>query len=184
MRDDLAALESIAYRVLPYPDASGRLMLFSIPHTRGGKGLSTQSLLRVIWYCVEVISQQNTDVHRGFVQVVWNKGATLFDYDIQYYKRMWYFEQCCWPARAVATHVCCSNSKSLSVIKPIVFAMMKRRARSRAIMHDAPESEIIDVLSQYGIMKHMLPVEMGGQLDMTQTDWLANRRAVELQEIG
>lgn len=100
LKDDLDALEAISYRVLPETDLSGRPLLFSVPHTRGGKGLSTQSLvsivgrrsidipvfhftylinrfvvaqLRVFWYAVEVISQENTDVSSSYVQVVWNK---------------------------------------------------------------------------------------------------------------
>lgn len=45
LRDDLAALEATTYFVLPQADESGRPLLFSVPHSRGGKGLSTQSLV-------------------------------------------------------------------------------------------------------------------------------------------
>ena len=50
-------------------------------------------------------------------------------------------------------------------------------------MHDASPSEIIGVLSKYGITKDMLPCEMGGTIQNHQLEWIANRRAIELEEI-
>lgn len=139
--------------------------------------------LRIFWYSAEVISRQNKDVGSGYVQLVWNKGATIWDYDVQGYKRMMYFQRSCWPAKLLATHVCCSPRSSIQIIKPIVFALMKKGARSRSIMHDVPESKIVEVLSEYGILQSMLPSEMGGSLEITQSEWLENRRAAELEEI-
>lgn len=45
LRDDLDALEASTYCVLPQADLSGRPLLYSVPHSRGGKGLSTESLV-------------------------------------------------------------------------------------------------------------------------------------------
>jgi hypothetical protein len=72
MKDDIYALEAIEYRVLPQTDLSGRQILYSVPHSRGGKGLTAQNLVRVFWYSAEVMSQENTDVNQGCVQVIWN----------------------------------------------------------------------------------------------------------------
>ena len=211
MKDDIHALEAIDYRVLPQTDLSGRQILYSVPHSRGGKGLTTQSLVctfehrrvllmiwrvfrsysfcdsaqvRVFWYAVEVMSQDNTDVNSGYVQVVWNKDATVYDYNIQSYRRLMYFQQSCWPLKVVATHVCCSPRSSLSVIKPIVFALMRKGNRSRSIMHDVPEDKIMSVLAQYGILGSMLPTEMGGTMEQSQSEWLEQRRAIEMEEIS
>ena len=137
--------------------------------------------LRVFWYAVEVLSHDNTDVRSGYVQVVWNKDSTIWDFDLRGYKRLTYFERSCWPVKCMAAHVCCSPRSSLQIIKPIVFAFMKKRIRSRNIIHDVPESDILDVLEDYGILKDRLPTEMGGDLTFSQSEWLANRRAVELE---
>lgn len=51
-------------------------------------------------------------------------------------------------------------------------------------MHDASESEIINVLAGYGILGRMLPTEMGGALQQSQHEWLENRRAIEMEEIS
>jgi hypothetical protein len=32
-------------------------------------------------------------------------------------------------------------------------------------------------------MKDMLPTQMGGTIELSQSEWIANRRAVELEEI-
>jgi len=43
--------------------------------------------------------------------------------------------------------------------------------------------EILNVLSEYGISKEMLPDVMGGSLVAHQLEWIENRRAAELEEI-
>jgi hypothetical protein len=48
MKDDICALEAIEYRVLPQTDLSGRQILYSVPHSRGGKGLTTQNLVCIL----------------------------------------------------------------------------------------------------------------------------------------
>jgi len=50
-------------------------------------------------------------------------------------------------------------------------------------MHDAPEKDIIDILATYGIPKDILPISMGGNLDFSESEWVANRYAAELEEI-
>jgi len=49
-------------------------------------------------------------------------------------------------------------------------------------VYNVRESEIIDVLSGYGILKYMLPTEMGGTLVVNQREWMANRWAIEIEE--
>jgi hypothetical protein len=40
-----------------------------------------------------------------------------------------------------------------------------------------------DGLSDYRILKEILPTEVGGTVLLDQADWLSNRRAAELKEI-
>ena len=49
--------------------------------------------------------------------------------------------------------------------------------------HNVPETEIIESLSQYGILGSMLPTEMGGRVEFSQTEWLSQRRSIEMEEI-
>jgi hypothetical protein len=60
---------------------------------------------------------------------------------------------------------------------------MDKRIRSRTLFHDVPESQIVDILSSYGILKEMLPTEMGGTVRLNQAEWMASQRAAESEEI-
>lgn len=59
--------------------------------------------------------------------------------------------------------------------------MKSRESRSRTLYHNVPETEIIRVLAQYGILESMLPSEMGGTLEFEQSEWLVQRRAKEIE---
>lgn len=72
----------------------------------------------------------------------------------------------------------------MRILKPIVYALADKRARSRAVIHDVSESETLGKnLASFGILKDMLPTEMGGSLKLDLPEWMENRRAVELEEI-
>jgi len=60
---------------------------------------------------------------------------------------------------------------------------MDTRGRSRIAVHDVPENENAEALSDYGIEKHMLPTEMGGSFEFNPSEWIANRRAAEMEEL-
>lgn len=114
--------------------------------------------------------------------VVWDRGVTIWDYD-QAYDKMMYFEMKVWPVHSVCGHQCCPTSILMRVLRPVLMALTDKRLRARTIWHDIPETEIISALSEYGILKEMLPTEMGGDVLLDQVEWMANRRAVELEEI-
>jgi hypothetical protein len=132
---------------------------------------------------LEVISQENTDIQSGYAMIVWDKEFTIWDFDRRLYERMTYFDMNCWPVKKYATHVCLPSWITVNIIKPILYNLIDKNARSRILFHYVPESQILDVLSNYGILKKMLPTEMGGTVWLNQAEWIANRRAAELGEI-
>jgi hypothetical protein len=79
----------------------------------------------------------------------------------------------------------CANYILTSVIifVTVLFALADKECRSRILFHDVPESEVLDVLSNFGVSKETLPTFMGGNLEFDQSEWIANRRAAELEEI-
>ena len=139
--------------------------------------------LRAIWYVIEVASQSNNDMRSSVVEISWLKNGTVWDYDHKVYDRMDYLEMSAWPIRFCSFHACCPPSFVHRFVKPIIFAMKDKESRSRTMFHDVPESKILEVMASYGIMKDMLPTDMGGNLEFDQTEWIANRRASELEEI-
>jgi hypothetical protein len=112
--------------------------------------------------------------------ISWDKKKMVANYDSVVNFRLPIFERKRWPIRTTATHSCSPSWVVARVLKPILYALMDKHSRSRIIIHDVCESQILDALSSYGILKHMLPVEMGGTVLLDQAEWMSNRRAVEL----
>lgn len=67
--------------------------------------------------------------------------------------------------------------------RKIIHAFTDKWTRTRTLMHDVPASEIISELSKYGIVESMLPTSMGGTFQLDQAEWIAGRRAAEMEEI-
>ena len=139
--------------------------------------------IRAVWYTFEVTAQANNDIRSGAVAILWGKDSFIWDYDQGLYGRVAYLSMSCLPVNVVARHICRLPWLMVKIIKPIYNALRDRAARSRTVFHDVPESQILDVLSDYGILKGMLPTMMGGTVRLDQTEWIASRRAAELGEI-
>ena len=130
------------------------------------------------------MAQENVEMESGLVIVAYLQDMTMWDYDHGLYDQFHFFERNCWPVKIVARHACYPSSYFVKVIKLIINAMLDKHGRFRILMHDvATESELLDVLSSYGIEKYMLPTEMGGTVLLNQARWMASRRAAELEDI-
>lgn len=130
---------------------------------------------------VEVASRTNAHVSSGAIFLEFAVGVAIRNFDAKVTDRNLYFDKHAWPVQFTARHVCCAPL--LRIMRPICLAMLDKRARSRIMFHDGPESQIVDGLAAYGIESYMIPKQMGGTLNFSQKEWLANRRAVELEEI-
>jgi len=209
LRDDLVALEVGWLRLLPKLDASGRQLLIAEPARHKREGYTTESMvsdpwdtcissftcgnilchshgnrqLRAACYVVEVASQTNKDMDSRIVQIVWGKNSTVWEYDHQSCTKYAQYESSCWPCKFDCLHGCLAPDFICRVVVPIYSAFQSRQSRIRTIWHDAPESKIILALSAYGITADMLPTEYGGVIPFNQSEWIAQRRAVEMEEL-
>lgn len=136
---------------------------------------------------MEVAAQRNRSISGcgcGAIHVMfWKNDTSLFDYDRKVWDGMKKYEEQCWPIRTVAWHICCPPTFAIRIIKPIMMALKNRSSRSRTIFHDVPESIIADILSTYGIAEDMLPDDMGGNVRFDQSEWIEQRRAIEIRNI-
>lgn len=87
-----------------------------------------------------------------------------------------------WPIRPPSGHTCCPPKALVWLFKPIAFALLGKEARNRNTMHNIPPEQIADELSSFGITKEMLPIQMGGSVQLDPSEWIAKRRAVEMEE--
>ena len=44
-------------------------------------------------------------------------------------------------------------------------------------------NEIANVFSSYGILKDMLPTSMGGSIQLNQSEWIAKRQVIDIEEL-
>jgi len=206
--DDLVALEVGWLCLLPKLDESGRQLLYMEPARHKREGYTTESMvsetcffltflhlfyhfshshgnrqLRAAWYVAEVASQTNHDIDSGVVQIVWGKNSTVWDYDHQLYTKYAKYESSCWPCKFDCFHDCLAPDFICQVVVPIYSAFQSRQSRIRTISHDVPESKILWALSVYGITADMLPTEFGGTIQFDQSEWIAQRRAEEMEEL-
>lgn len=137
--------------------------------------------MRALWYVVEVTAYANYHITSGIVQIVWFKGATIWDYDKVYDQMADYYSNC-FPIKVLASHLCCPPKIITRVIQPIVHAFMSKEFRARTLTHDVCESAILQVLSSFGLERDMLPTSMGGNITLNQAEWIARRRAKEMEE--
>jgi len=136
-----------------------------------------------MWYVAEVAAQYNTDVKSGVVEVAWDRDSNIFDYDPKIWDRLLTCLHIYGPVKIIAAHICCSPRIIRRLVHPILHALLSPWHRSRTNMHSVPESEIINVLSNYGILREMLPTEMGGTVELNPEEWIAQRRAAEMEEL-
>ena len=128
------------------------------------------------------MAQENIDKNSGFVLLAYLKDFTIWDYDHGLYDQLFYFDKNCWPVKAVASHICCSPLLFVKNIKPIINALVDMHMQSHNLML-ATKSKLPDVLSSYGIERHMLPTGLGGSVHLDQAKWIASQRAAELQDV-
>lgn len=108
---------------------------------------------------------------------------TIFDYDSKLQERIILCFQGIWPVKLIAAHVCCPPAVISRFVVPVVQAVIDTWTRWRTRVHNVPESEIVSVLTEYGIQKEMLPTVMGGTLLLNPPEWIAQRRAAEMEEL-
>jgi len=185
LRGDLAALKAGVFRLLPHKDLNGRRLLFLEASRHSKVCCTTESLMRAFWYLVEIsVKQGSSNDCIGFTMLSWDKKTSVWDFDLNLHMRIFYFNRNAWPIKALPTHLCCPPQMLVRILKPGLNALMDTMARSRTILHDVPEDEIVSALSRYGILKYMIPTEMGGTMQHDIGEWIAQRYAAELEQIA
>jgi hypothetical protein len=80
------------------------------------------------------------------------------------------------PVRVAGVHHYVS-SRLLEYIVPITLFIVGPAIRARYRMHMGREENVLAELAEYGIIRDILPTDMGGTHDFDYTAWLHQRRA-------
>jgi hypothetical protein len=178
--DDIPALKQGVFTLLPKRDSSGRHLMYIDGARLSDAEYDPESMVRAFWYLVEIVLREGGS---GFVVLDMLKDASLFDFDYHVFLPIIKFSNDCWPIKPVPGHTCCPPKILLWLFTPIAFAMQGKEMRTRNTMHDVIPAKLADSLSPFGITKDMLPMHMGGTIQLNPSDWIAERRAIEMEEI-
>lgn len=130
-----------------------------------------------------MISRENIDSGNGYVHVVWDRNSTMSDYPRDVYIPVTLYDESSWPIRINIIHICGLSYRKFAVVKSNFYDEARyKRPRRRTLFHDVPDGKLIDTLSEHGILRHMLPTEMGGSYDLDQSRWIGMRRTIEMEE--
>lgn len=82
------------------------------------------------------------------VFISWCKNLTIWEADPTLYQKMMDLRRSCWPTKTIA-HTCCCPFILVRALNPFIWLMMDKEMRSRALMHNVPEREIVSTLATF-----------------------------------
>jgi hypothetical protein len=129
------------------------------------------------------VAAQHPNAAKGYIRIYSFKGATAWDLDGNLYRGYMHLIKDAFPVSARATHLVGLSPAMLKILR-VAIRSWNREFRSRTVLHDVPESQLVEALAQYGIPKEVIPVELGGTYEHDHSKWLAKRRAIEKELFG
>jgi hypothetical protein len=129
------------------------------------------------------VAAQRPNAAKGYIRICSLNGATAWDFDGNVYRAHMHLIKDAFPVSARATHFV-GLSPAFSKILRVAMLSWNREFRSRVVVHDVPECQLVEALADYGIFKEVVPVELGGTFVYDHSEWLAKRCAIEKQLYG
>jgi hypothetical protein len=136
--------------------------------------------VRLLWYMVHAMLEDERVQQKGFVVVIFEKGFSFQKYDRKLDKMLLEHSNKIWPLRFSGFHYC-FDSKLNEIIIPFALVMLGREMRARLKLHPGSRLDSrFEELAEFGILKQNLPVSMGGSLEFDPEEWLDSRRQLGL----
>ena len=162
MKDDGAAIQMKYLQVATETDQDGRAILLFDFNAESGE-VSSESLLRVVWYQAHVALTQESCQKRGVVVYVRNLDR-MSDWRPSLSKQITAAGRGILPVRVAGLHFM-QPPTFLSVIMSVMKPLVGKKLRHRFYTHSGSIDDILESLSRFGLgTKEKLPVNFGGQL--------------------
>jgi hypothetical protein len=187
LRDDFKVLkESFFEMVLPSRDAKGRAILYLDGKLWHLPNISSQQVLRGIFYVYHRVCQDPDTRRRGAV-ILGNykgaKGAGLDSFDMNVFSWGGRFMQVV-PLRVRSFHVCHPSAFVNYAFFPILKFFLGRELRLRLRAHYGSDESVLKSLEAYGMPSDVLPVSAGGSLDYDVRTWFTEQLFAENQALS
>lgn len=133
--------------------------------------------MRTGFYYHHLIAE-HPNASEGYVRIVSGVGTTAWDLDGNVYRAYFHLIKNALPVSSRAMHMVCLPEE-VSMIWKSAAPSFNKEFRSRLLIHDVPQSQVVETLAEYGISKDVLPVDLGGTCEFDLGDWLSDRRNFE-----
>jgi len=157
-------------------DPIGRGVLFVDPSKLDKTKYSRESMVRAMWYTVHAALEVESTQRYGLVALSFTRNATFSQFDRELVKMIVESLKGYLPVRLSAIHICHPPS-FLRLIFPIMKMLLGERLRKRVRVHGGSEHQVLNLLAGFGLLKEMLPVDIGGNKVLDQEKWLQARNA-------
>jgi len=162
MKDDEAAVQMKYLQVATETDPNGRAILL-FDFSKEACEVSSESLLRVVWYQVHVALTQESCQKNGVVVYV-KSVDRMSDWRPSLSKKIATAGRGTLPVRFAGMHFM-HPPKFISLILMVVKPLVGKKLRHRFYAHSGSTCDILDSLSRFGLgTQDKLPVNFGGQL--------------------
>lgn len=121
-------------------------------------------------------SLESRYVRSGVVLIMNGRNMSFEHFDRKLEKAIYEMERFYLPIQIRSIHIIKPRSQIFHILKPLLFFLLGRRLRSRSQVHAGSTNEILESLTSYGMPAVVLPTEIGGDIVLDHSAWLAAKR--------
>eukprot|EP00521_Asterionellopsis_glacialis_P009046 CAMPEP_0195281394 /NCGR_PEP_ID=MMETSP0707-20130614/723_1 /TAXON_ID=33640 /ORGANISM="Asterionellopsis glacialis, Strain CCMP134" /LENGTH=316 /DNA_ID=CAMNT_0040340275 /DNA_START=155 /DNA_END=1105 /DNA_ORIENTATION=- len=172
--EDRGDVEAGGIYLLPYPDEGGRKIIVTCrTHLQDMHQRKFNSVIRLLWIIVHEAVEDETVQKNGVVLLGLNgdQQRDRWPKDVSLGKAFWSDGKDALPVRVAGVHRFTPTYIG-KVLNEHYLSFMGAKTRARLRLWSGPLEANWTNLEEYGITQDMIPVFLGGALDMTHHHWL------------
>jgi len=130
--------------------------------------------LRLVWYLLQVLTEDIEVQKNGIVLILYDAGqVSTKQYNRAIESQIFEIIINVFPCYIAGTHLC-FTSKVFKLFLPLILHSFGRNLRSRLCLHTSTYS-LLAKLEDYGLSENILPKQMGGKLVIDANAWKRDR---------
>lgn len=173
-KDDAVALGTGFWQLVPAKDKHGRIIVWHDASQYDKMVHDRESMARSMWYAVHAALEDETTQKKGIVIIVYKKYAKFANFD-RFLLKINCDSTFSLPMRISAIHICHPPS-FWQIVLPI-YTLLLGETRKLFRTHKGSDEDVLEQLAKVGLPKDSLPSELGGDILLDHTTWLADRKA-------
>eukprot|EP00527_Entomoneis_sp_CCMP2396_P009276 CAMPEP_0198138336 /NCGR_PEP_ID=MMETSP1443-20131203/1737_1 /TAXON_ID=186043 /ORGANISM="Entomoneis sp., Strain CCMP2396" /LENGTH=288 /DNA_ID=CAMNT_0043800059 /DNA_START=108 /DNA_END=974 /DNA_ORIENTATION=- len=173
LKDDWTAFSRDYITFMPdLKDPMGRSIVFINPSKHDPSKYERISMVRALWYHLHAaLESKEAQKHGVIVFIIFQHHAKLSQFDREMGELNMSSLQGAIPVRLSAMHVI-RPPTFFKITRMFMKMLMSERTTHRVIFHFGEECEVFEKLATFRLERNMLPVEVGGDVEVDVAAWL------------